>query len=588
MSGCSSAAAGEPESSEPAIPLETLRAWLESDSFELRNYAQDHCRRSTPVGNSEDRTLAAISPEAVSLIVSQNREAAPDFSERALGNAESIRLEIDRRVAGLDSSSYARRKECLETLVEVVRSQDFGVVVLQAIKDRLAEPDLDRSSTRLFDAAWEKCFGEWICRPFDPQDAPLWEPDRFDHWLDELARPAPAGKSLAEAERLHGIARRELLLYLARDDVAETAKAALEKKLAAENIDPAARERISALADFTRPGLAAEIWSKNVYGQRAYTVQLLWVGVPQNPLGTPHITHFDFADEKTGHLVSGANLTEGNYPIGQVFPCFGKTSNLMIFHLTYLPTPRRWLALEYKVKRGGRARLAECASTALSGIVVDKRPISDLDLWMLEWFSPEQVSQFALQYIAQVEDQPLVLRAGPMSSEAPINSHAAICAYLAGRRHVAAVSGLISLIDEGRLAADARGIHVPWLTVLSLLGNNEEGASSTDRQLAELAPRVDLLSSAAAESPEVGASAGATVLLRRGIDPGEFGLEPVSLDNDLQSGGWPNFPVAAVGYRFTSDEGREALLQWLEAAGLRNCPQLLPVPEDHILEAELP
>ena len=101
------------------------------------------------------------------------------------------------------------------------------------------------------------------------------------------------------------------------------------------------------MLDWTKPELVAEFWQ----GGHQTGEQHLVVGVPTLSPNAMKPTHFDRADDRVAHYVSGNSLSPGDYPVGEAFP--HPLVEHGFFHLVNLPTPRRRMAYLY-VDRGHR------------------------------------------------------------------------------------------------------------------------------------------------------------------------------------------------------------------------------------------
>ncbi len=209
----------------------------------------------------------------------------------------------------LDSDSYARRDSAVRRLRAMLQDKKLIVPVWLALKARAADPVLSASERRLLEPLMERAHEAWLLA--DPADVPLPRPstEEIAGWIDQMFA-VDESQTIDLFERTP--AERELLDLIARDETRQQVLDMLAAKIEAHP-QTAAAQKMQYLAEFAKPGMAAEAWSD--HHNRA--VQYLTLGVPQlnDTVVPPRATHFDRIDEQTAHCVTGNSLTEGDYPV---------------------------------------------------------------------------------------------------------------------------------------------------------------------------------------------------------------------------------------------------------------------------------
>ena len=187
---------------------------------------------------------------------------------------------------------------------------------------------------------------------------------------------------------------------LSQDREVPRVKAAIEAHLRGK-LEPAGTAALKDLLEFTRPALVAECWCS---GSQTLEQHLI-VGQPMYVAGH-NPSHFDKADDRVAHCVSGNSLTPGDYPVGVAFPAphWDNPRQQGFFDLINLPTPRQQIAYSYYVKTDPAARLAKLSRRTLDGFLAEKKLLSDAELGMLGQLDAREVSRFANRYLLLVED----------------------------------------------------------------------------------------------------------------------------------------------------------------------------------------
>lgn len=550
-----------------SIGDETLRRWLVSESFTLREHAV--LRLAENSGEAKAYAESAqipsgklYSPALCCESAGNAADSLPEFgSDSSPGRlaAASIPTLVDDLTSATQAIRH-RAGQCLEILAT---QSGNGRLILDELKQRLNQAELSPSDRRELEDGWDLYFGLWLAQSEASEHVPNISTDELEDLLDQLIRKPDAGNASLLQSRA-STAERELRLLLAHDSLVDSIKEALERRLANDDLTVLARERITRLHDLTRPGLSAEIWSFWGYAgvQPGYNIQYLWVDVPQMPDRATRATHFDRVNDKTAHLTTGSNLTEGDYPVGRLFPWEGQNRNLMLFHLVNLPTPRRWMAFEYASQDSGVKRLAMLTRPSLKKIIAEKEPLTEFDGFMLSILDRNAARDFALDYLESVDDAPITIRSrGNLEGPAP-SSHLVLCEFLAGYGDVEAAIRLVAAIDKGRVGRNASGVDFAWLAVLSILSS--DSSTSADALLYRLAHRNAALIPNEPDAADLGATAAALLMIRKGIPPEEYGLEAVDLTPYVHGGWRPHANLTAYVHRFIGDGSRSSVDRFLK------------------------
>ena len=555
-----SAAAGPNEEAPAADSLRReirkLVSQLDSDQFVVRQQAAERLHRLA-VDEPSQRLVAQElhrvwrSSETSFEVRSRIAPLLDEWADPSLTTPEESvsEEEIAQLVDQLDADSYSARLGAVTRLQWLLRRDEWICPIMLRLKHRLADLELSVADRRRVHAIWEKARGEWLL-----SDPALWRlpdvtPSQIKQWITQLAET----KAPDEPDRDHSparVAERELLDLLCRNEYVPQIKRLLESELARDDVaeQAAALERI---LDWTRPALVAEYWDTT--GNKG--VQHLLIGVPSLPPGAERPSHFDRADDQSAHCVSGNSLSPGDWPVGVAFPHPRQARAL--FHLVNLPTPRRRMAYEYYVQSDSSKRLAELSARTLNQILVEKRPLSDEEIQMLELLDHQAVSRFAGSYFLAIDD-----RTGPafrqLQTAGRPSHHAAICAKLARIGTYEAVPGITTAIEKRRFqepSDDAR-YHMAWIAVLAIA--QRDPWTGVEAWLADLVPRAEPLRiGGEITTAELGATAAVTLLRRRGTGPDAFHLA-IAADPLISS-------LGCQAYYFTDEKGRREVLAWWEA-----------------------
>ncbi len=310
--------------------------------------------------------------------------------------------------------------------------------------------------------------------------------------------------------------------------------------------------------------MVAEFWeSRHHIGS-----QHLLVGVPSLSPGAIRPSHFDRIDDHTAHCVSGSNLAPGDYAVGVAIPHPNREG--AIFHLVNLPTPRRRMAYEYRLKIDESRRLAELCQRTLARMLKERKRLSRLEMAMFEQFDADDLSAFAGRFFNLVDDEPLpreetvvyspfasavrnptqaIYRAASQSSR-----HGMLASRLVMLGNRQAIPGLLEALDADRFLppkADAP-YRLGWLAALAIA--HRDPWPETDAWLARLLDRKELLVEKSGDAPELAATAAAMLLKRHQQDPALLGLESCGAEALTDAG--------LTGYRFHSATDRQKVQQW--------------------------
>ncbi len=313
--------------------------------------------------------------------------------------------------------------------------------------------------------------------------------------------------------------------------------------------------------------MVAEYWNQG----RLLGIQHLYVGVPSRGPGAIRPSHFDRIDDQTAHCVSGQNLQPGDYPVGTAIAHPSSSYPGSYFHLVNLPSPRRRMAYELLTDFDEAARLRALSRRTLDRFLAEKRPLSGKEILVAGQLDAGEVSRFVGKYFAAVDDRlpapeeraelaarlftPALGGLPPPTPNKEIPSlHGLLCEQLAQRGTAEAAAGLLQAIRDKRFLPP--GPHSPrrreWITLLAIA--RRDPWPELDTWLASLVDRTERLVEIPLDAPELGATAAALLLTRRGQDPLRFGLKAV--DEVL-------LPVVdLVGYRFPSAQGSARIHAW--------------------------
>lgn len=453
--------------------------------------------------------------------------------------------EIERLVGQLESDAYGERLGAVRRLEWLLTSPEMVSTVMMRLRSRLLEGDLSPDARQWIEPMDRRARAAWLSSDPAKWRLPEISDGQIAAWLDDLARPVPEG----DPARQHAnhAARRRLLDLLAQDDYVPRLKEALEKKLAESGLDGAGAAQLREMLDLTRPALIAEFWTD----RQNLGTQYLIVGVPSLGPGAERPSHFDRADDRTAHCVSGNSLSPGDYPVGVAIP-HPKQENAL-FHLVNLPTPRRRMAYEYHRKLDEATRLAELTRRTTERVLAENRHLTEEELVRLPQLDLDLASAFAARLLTAIEDRPLP-QEGPQRFSGRPSHHGMLCAFLAAEGTKAAVAPLLEAIRTNRVLppTDSAPYRMDWLAALSIAV--ADPWPEADSWLIGLIDRTDPLIHGRQDSPELGATAAATLIEKHQQPLFAFGLEPIA-DRILEIFG-------VRGCRFSSDDARRSVRRW--------------------------
>ncbi len=529
----------------PAAP-ELIRQ-LDDVSFDVRQKAADQLRRLSREPEfapalaehfqrmlCDERTSFEVRTQLADLM--RNLPAA-SASPPKLPSAE-----IGHLLTLLDDDSFAVRTGAAERLKWLARNPAMICPLVETIKSRLAEADLSPASRQQLEPLWTKIHGTWLL-----SDATKWSfapvsAKQIDHWIDELAEPAPEDQKNRSTEQ--DAAARELLDLLVRPDTAPVAIHALDVRLTDPQLEPSAAAQLREVYDWSRPALVAEYWDNH----SNQAIQHLLVGVPSLPPGAQFPSHFDRCDDHVAHCVSGNSLSPGDYPVGIAF--LHPRQPQAFFQLVNLPTTQRRLAYEFLVEDQTDAqRLAEISRRTLDHFLVRRQALDDDDMSLLSLLDADAVSRFAGPYFQAVADGPHEDNSGSFGTP---SQHGWMCLWLAAYGTHEAIPGLDQAIDARRVNEpnDAEPFRLPWVAEFAIARRDPwEGEDAWLAQRIQRTERLELSSAA-----DIGAIAAAELLTRHGEKLHDFGL--VELESE------PLSRLNLKGYRFATSDGRAAVLRW--------------------------
>lgn len=157
------------------------------------------------------------------------------------------------------------------------------------------------------------------------------------------------------------------------------------------------KKRYEELKNYLRPTLACEFWAHRSH----YSTQYLIIGEPQINEGALQPSHFDSADDKTAHCVSGNNLSPGNHPVGVAI---SHPHVKAFFHLVNLPNPVRRLKYEDERFLYCHKRLAIITNNTYS-YYKKQKSLSDAQITLTYELDASQFLPFFKWYVENVQDE---------------------------------------------------------------------------------------------------------------------------------------------------------------------------------------
>lgn len=547
--GANAATAAPPDATQVATLVEQLHA----DRFDVRSRAAERLEKLADdpswqpalAETLQQVLLRAETPFEVRALCEPLLLRLPPPAERAAGPLDE--KEIDKLLLQADAETYGLRVGAAARLAWLAHGNPpAAFAVAQKLKRRLADPELSSEARRRLTRVWSAARVAWLTSDPATWPAPTATSQQIDQWLATLASPT-ADRLAKEA------AERELVDLAAYESETPKLRSVVERHLADPALDSETQHQLERIHEFTRPGMAAEIWIEHSHR----TVQYLLVDVPQHPDEAPRATHFDRVDDSGAHCVSGNSLAAGDYPVGVAIPptlnAQGVPREGLMFHLVNLPTARRRLLYEYQhLKTDEDERLIQLSQRTVDWMLRRKTVLSEREIAMLRQLDAGVVSRFAGPYLLAVDDQPM-----GAGDESPIGArasrHAMLCLLLAEYGTHEAVPGLADAARRGRLLQPSDDVpyHVAWLAALSIA--QRDPWPEVDDWLASLVPSSEPLTARGLPRPELGATAAAMLLDRNGATPGEFGL--VELAGQVRGFGIP-------ASRFQTPQHRREVLDW--------------------------
>ena len=545
---------------------------LDADQFAIRQQAfarlqQLRTRPDAAMAMAEEFQRALLAPETPFEVRRQVERLASGLPRATVDPREvATTEEIERLVAQLDDDQYGVRLGATRRLEWLLERPESVGAIYGRLKARLNDPGLSLDARRWIEPVCVKARGAWLSSDPRTWRLPAVSPSQIETWIEQLARPAPAADPTTSS-RDRETALRELQDLLARDEYAAQVQKALEGRLALGTLDARAARDLTGLLDLCRPAMVAEYWQ----GRRHLNTQHLWIGVPKREGQAERASHFDYVDDHTAFCVSGQNLSPGNHRVG-IALAHPKAFGAM-FHLVNLSTPRQKMRYASLSQRDSRERLAQITRRTLGELLAARQRLSLEELFLLEQLDPTEVSRFAGEYVLLVDDQAIPEDAArayvgrpPTPGHNPMGSlydsvlasrHGMLCFLLALDGDKAAMPNLLRALEKNRfLPPTAKAPHrLPWIAALAIAARDPWPGS--DAWLAPLVEKTDALIVGREPAPELGATAAAILLARRGEELPLFGLKAVA-DPLLER-------IGLTGYRFAFPDARQRVLQWWSA-----------------------
>ncbi len=581
LGGC--VAAAEPRRSEGELveEIQRLLVDLDSNDFSVRTAAFKRLE-----GLTTDQAARQVLAESVERVI-----VDADISFEVRKQLERLRQDlpparlppslavdagmVDRLLAQLADDSYARRLGAESRLRWLLGNAEAADLIYRQVNRRAASREIAEEEKRCLRQIYDQARAAWLEADSRASD-PAASADQIAGLVKRLAASAPQDRFPLTGEPAVLVMLRDLL---ASDANIAPIRKALEARLAEGGLSADAEHRLTELVQLTRPAMVAEFWNEG----RHSNVQRLLVGVPSvtEGLGT---SHFDRIDDRTAHVVSGVNLSAGDYPVGVAIPHPSAVSHFRsaFFHLVNLPTPRRRMAYEYRVNEDEAARYAAVAARTLEYYLARKTPLQERELAMITQFDPRKVSTFAGKYLATVEDfRPpddsgaTVPLAGTEDTGQPgVSIHAMLCSWLVVEGTQDAAAGLLAASQERRVLPPSRSMpyRFEWLAALAIA--RRDPWLEVDQWLQSVLDCREGLVQGKPDGPELGATAAAILLQRHGGRTDDFGLVASGDPNACQ--------YDAETYRYRAETGPAQVTQWWkqrqEAAAV-NDSAALPMEE---------
>ncbi len=561
---------GADDTTPPAEPIHALVAELDAGEFYVRESAMRRLR--TRVLDAGSGARVAEDLDRLSLEPSRSFEAHQRISEILRGidrSSEAPRetLTDDQTqaiVAQLCDDRFNARENASRRLQWLLGNPGNIVPLMGLLKTRLNDSELSLATRQDLDRHYAEVRRAWLLAPAEKCPLPAVTDEQIAGWVRLLARPTEK-ETIFAAQRM---ARCELEDALVRDECRERTANAIADQLS-QSDDAAGAARLRELVDLAKPAMVAEIWSATRFvnwvggvfvadpdprSVHLVTTQYLHVGVPQIPEGAPRATHFDRCGDTTAHCVSGNTLLPGDYPVGTAFSHPQGESTL--FHLINLPTPRRRLIYEYSARRGEAVRLCELSQRTCDAFLAKERMLTESDAGVLMLLDRVVVSQFAGQFFARIDDEPLN-GIGNRLLIGHTSRHGAVCYALAFTGTKEAAPGLIRAIAEKRFLPENESgpYNVPMIALLAIAARDPW--ERVDDWLEKQLDLDELLVSNVDPAPELAATAAAILGDRLGQSAALLGLAPIA-DSFCQQ-------VGFTAYRFENEARRVKARQLLRA-----------------------
>ncbi len=540
--------------------IEQLFADLDSSEFSVRTGAFERLQELSVAPGARQLLAESVEQAMVATEISFEVRKQLERVRRGLPAVSlppSLTIDaemIDGLLRQLGDDSYARRLGAASRLCWLLGNAEAVDLVYRQVKRIAGDEHLKGEQIRSLQQIYEDARAAWLEADRRKED-PEASAEQVGELVKRLVSSAPNDKFRLTNEPAALVEIRDLL---ASDANIGPIRKILEARLAEGGLSPEAERHLTELVELTRPAMVAEFWNES----RHANTQRLLVGVPSvTESGT---SHFDRIDDQTAHVVAGVNLAEGDYPVGVAIPhpSADPRYHSAFFHLVNLPTPRRRMAYEYRVKDDEVTRYAALASRTLERYLARKEPLNEREVSTITQFDPCAVSGFAGRYLATVDDRPLNERSGPDVSrpiggnidQSVLSIHALLSSWLAVKGTRDAVPGLLTAIEEGRVLPPGQSLPYRFDRLAALAIARRDPWVEVDRWLQSVLNRREGLVQGEVDGPELGATAAAILLERHGRKPDEFGLLP-SGDPMVRQYGPGTF-------RYGTPSGPEKVAEW--------------------------
>ena len=551
--------------------IEGLLADLDADEFSVRTAAFKRLEELSVREDAKHLLAESVGRALIDSDISFEVRKQLERLERALPPTEpapapSADVEtVDRLLVQLADDSYARRLGAESRLQWLLDTADAVGLIYERIKHYADDVHLTHEQARSLRQIYEKARAAWL-EDKARKEAPPAHAEQIQTLVEQLTNASREKRFRLTGEPVALVELRDLL---AIDANVAPIRDTLEARIAAGGLSDEVAGELGDVIALTKPAMIAEYWSRG----RHENIQRLLVGVP-SVTRNRGASHFDRVDDQTAHCVSGVNLSEGDYPVGVAIPHPNERHSF--FHLINLPTPRRRMLYEYRVKENEAERYSALVARTLGRYLTRKLPLDERALSMIMQFGPREVSRFIGRYLTTVDDHAV---APPKTADVtpPTNAvirregpgvHGLLCSWLAAKGTQEAIPGLLVAVEENRLFAPSETSPCRFDRFAALAIAQRDPWPDVDRWLGEMLTRSELLVVGDEDGPELGATAAYLLLRRHGGKLDDFGL--------IACGDGYARRYGLQAYRHGTPKGGQSVAEWWKREQKQPESQALP------------